>query len=130
MVARILELIKRWGSEYRNDFLLGSAVFLVAMISFGLGRLSVIWDRAHPPVVIQSPEIRDTKGAETAAGGEAAPDPVFPKEGLVASKSGSRYYPADCPAAKRIKPENLISFKTAALAEAAGYRPAANCPGF
>lgn len=41
--------------------------------------------------------------------------------GFVASKTGKKFYPADSAAAKKITPENLVSFKTKEEAEAAGY---------
>ncbi|MDD4318825.1 MAG: S1 RNA-binding domain-containing protein [Candidatus Peribacteraceae bacterium] len=43
------------------------------------------------------------------------------EQGFVASKTGKKYYPADSAAAKKIKDENRVEFKTAAEAEAAGY---------
>lgn len=47
----------------------------------------------------------------------------------VASKNGTKYYLPSCGSSKRIKEENRIWFDTKAEAEAAGYGPAANCPG-
>jgi len=41
--------------------------------------------------------------------------------GFVASKTGKKFYAADSAAAKKITPENLVSFKTKEEAEAAGY---------
>ena len=74
-----------------------------------------------------------------AAGGPAAaysalsfpaPEPLGEGSGTyMASKNGTKYYLPTCGSAKRIKPENRIWFATKADAEAAGYGPAANCPG-
>lgn len=47
----------------------------------------------------------------------------------VASKNGTKYYLPSCGSSKRIKEENKVWFKTKEEAEAAGYGPAANCPG-
>lgn len=47
----------------------------------------------------------------------------------MASKNGTKYYLPTCGSAKRIKSENIVWFQTKAEAEAAGYSPAANCPG-
>lgn len=47
----------------------------------------------------------------------------------VASKSGTRFYLPTCSGANRIKEENKIWFATEAEAEAAGFTPAAKCPG-
>lgn len=48
---------------------------------------------------------------------------------VVASKSGSKYHLPNCPGASQIKADNLIEFGSIAEAEAAGYKPATNCPG-
>ncbi len=47
----------------------------------------------------------------------------------VASKSGTKYHLDTCPGAKQIKAENKITFASREEAEAAGFAPAANCPG-
>ncbi len=47
----------------------------------------------------------------------------------VASKTGKAYYFPWCATAKRIKEANRVWFGTKAAAEAAGYKPAANCNG-
>ena len=47
---------------------------------------------------------------------------------LVGSKTGKKYYASTCSGVKRIKPENLITFKNREEAIAKGYTPAANCP--
>lgn len=50
-------------------------------------------------------------------------------QNVIASKTGTKYYLPWCGAIKRIKPENQISFASAAEARAAGYQPAGNCKG-
>lgn len=47
----------------------------------------------------------------------------------VASKNGTKFYLPTCGSAKRIKDENKVWFDTKEEAEAAGFTPAANCPG-
>jgi hypothetical protein len=60
----------------------------------------------------------------------AAPAPIVPEvRTYMASKNGTKYYLPTCGSAKRIKEENRVWFGTKAEAEAAGYSPAANCPG-
>ena len=54
-------------------------------------------------------------------------DVLAPSAAFVASKNGSKYYPADCAGAGRIKEGNRVYFSTEAKAEAAGYTPAAGC---
>lgn len=46
-------------------------------------------------------------------------------QNFVASKNGSKYYPAGSPGEKRIRPENRVYFDTALDAEMAGYDKAA-----
>lgn len=58
------------------------------------------------------------------------PAPVGKASGTyVASKNGTKYYLPSCGSSKRIKEENRIWFDTKEEAEAAGFGPAANCPG-
>ena len=60
------------------------------------------------------------------SGGDAT---MGPSQTVVASKTGTKYYFPWCGALGRIKPENQVSFASPALAQAAGYQPAANCKG-
>jgi hypothetical protein len=119
--------------EKLKSFLVDDAVFyslllvLVAVASFGLGRLSVFQ---------KSPENQSSGAISALPIAAANPTPVatVPTTSeqtgeVVASKSGTKYHLPTCSGAKRIKPENLISFASPAAAEAAGYTPAANCPG-
>lgn len=53
------------------------------------------------------------------------PPQIFP---VVASKNGKTYYVSSCGVAKRIKPENLVTFSSQHEAESRGYTPAKNCP--
>jgi len=52
---------------------------------------------------------------------------VAAQGGFVASRRGSRYHRAGCAAAFRIKPENRVTFRTAADARAQDYRPCLRC---
>ncbi len=62
-----------------------------------------------------------------AVGGAVAP--VSPGGGakLVASKKSDKYHYPSCSAAKKISPANLVEFKSAAEARAAGYVPCKIC---
>ncbi|MBI4135083.1 MAG: hypothetical protein HY471_03195 [Candidatus Sungbacteria bacterium] len=119
------EKLKSLVGEYKADLFLGISVFLISIGSFGLGRLSAAW-QPHPKVQVIPPSdtrfknsnIETTRVKTPAAAGA-----------VVASQNGTAYHLPDCPGAKQIKPENLITFKDAAAAAAAGYKPAGNCPG-
>jgi hypothetical protein len=109
---------------------------LVAVCSFGFGRLSVTDNRfstnqlgpqvglvsvANPPSIVAS---SSTTATTTPSLSVAGPDSPY-----VGSKSGTKYHLITCPGAKQIKAENKIFFATVRDAAAAGYTPAANCPG-
>ncbi len=135
-------------SILRNDTVFYSLVIiLVAIISFGLGRLSVVVDTAgriqanhvlEPivplkpasgaklPVTASSAVSLPPQALSGQAAGAAA---VVTDTTVIASKSGTKYHYPWCPGAKQIKETNRISFATPLEARASGYTPAANCPG-
>jgi Metal binding domain of Ada len=129
--------------EKLKSFLTDDALFqaillvMVAITSFGLGRQSVL--EGDVKSVGISPVSSSVEVPETST---LAPVPMIATSSseqkvvagvidgvVVASKSGSKYHLPTCAGAKTIKPENLISFTSREEAEAAGYAPAANCPG-
>jgi hypothetical protein len=106
------------------------AVLLVGAGAFGLGRLSlpVPEPAALPatPAAFNAP----VQSRQAEPGGGVAGEPAGLADGAyVASKNGSKYYLTSCSGANRIKEENKVYFGSAAEAKAAGYGPAANCPG-
>jgi hypothetical protein len=113
------------------------AIFiLVAVLAFGLGRISRIEDHREPIVIESLPLV----AAVATIAGEPSPSPPPPaavvqtpppasQGGYVASKSGAKYHLVTCGSAKSIKEENRIYFSTKQAAEAAGYEPAKNCKG-
>ena len=100
-----------------EPLLVPAIVVLVAVSAFGLGRLSVM-PSATSRLVINAPQVAAV-GASVEVG----------ERKYVASKSGSKYYLPSCSGVKNIKEENKVWFKSITEAEAAGYTPAANCPG-
>ncbi|KXK00057.1 MAG: hypothetical protein UZ19_OD1000213 [Parcubacteria bacterium OLB19] len=128
------EKLKSW--LLNDQIFYGLIVILVAIISFILGQESIKNDSKTAKPIVQmiepinlSATIPANKTIETV--NKATVDFVENdnKNQFVASKNGKRYYLKSCAGAKRIKPENLISFESRELAEAAGYTKAANCPG-
>ncbi len=107
-------------------------IVLLGVGSFGLGRLSVT--TSTEPVATQ-PRVVITPGATLGQQGDAvisavpASVPPAPAQLVIASRSGTKYHLPTCPGAKQIKPENRIEFASPTAAAAAGYTPAANCPG-
>jgi hypothetical protein len=67
----------------------------------------------------------EKKHSYNEAEAQSASGPTENSKGpIVASKSGTKYHPAEgCSFVARIKPENLIYFQTSTEAEEAGYEP-------
>src|SRR3989338_2785989 len=117
-------LARRGGGE----LYLAAVIVLVAVISFGLGRLSKIREEKTPITIENVKENEETSESKplltSNVDNEIKTDKIF-----VASKNGKKYYYAWCESANVIKEQNRIGFAAQAEAEKAGYQPAANCKG-
>ncbi len=130
------EKLKSW--LLNDQIFYGLLVIFVAITSFTLGRLSIEKAEKTPQSAVQIIE-PITLTATTPLANSAQINSKPPilinstktnlENEFVASKNGKRYYLKNCAGAKRIKPENLISFESRELAEAAGYTKATNCSG-
>lgn len=105
---------------------LALVILLVALLSFGIGRLT--GSGAREAVKIEYDPSLSAAAIYTAKLGEPAPLEAKLSNGVVASKSGTKYHYLSCPGAKQIKEANKITFASAKEAEAAGYTLASNCP--
>jgi hypothetical protein len=107
-----------------DSFFLTVLLILVGIVSFGLGRQSMVENgHVHNADMQSGVVFTDVK---------TTPDePVVLSEivKVVASRSGTKFHLPDCPGASQIKEENKIYFDSIELAKAAGYTPATNCPG-
>ena len=119
-------MLEKFKYFIQNDQLFyGLIVILVGLTSFGLGRVSVGTEVASGTpagLALVSATNSHTSSSSSVARQTSEATP------LVASKSGTRYHLITCPGAKQIKEENKVFFDSRAEAEAAGYKPAANCP--
>lgn len=115
MLSKIIKFCK----DFEKDLILVAVIILVALISFGLGRLSKIGE-SKTPITIESP----VDGLTGAVNNIATSTKNF-----VASKNGTKYHFPWCAGAQSIKEENKIWFSTAEEARQAGYQPASNCKG-
>lgn len=114
-------------SFLQNDQLFyGLIILLVGFASFLLGRQSVLQNKplfeSNRVTIEQAAAISGLEVSSRALESDSTLS-------LVASKSGSKFHLDSCPGASQIKTENKIYFKSVKEAEAAGYTPAANCPG-
>ena len=118
MLANIKNLIK----SYEKDIILAVVIILVALISFGLGRLSKIKEGRALLMV---------ENTQNDANAQVAPSVsnITADGAVVASKNGTKYHYPWCPGAATIKEENKVTFSTTEEARKAGYQPASNCKG-
>ena len=115
-IQEFIQNCKGYLEEGIDNWGLILVIFLAALGSFGLGRLSALED-ARPPVAIETPP-REAKPAGMYIGG------LF-----VASKTGGSYYYPWCISDTKILPANQVWFKDESSAQKAGYKPAKNCKG-
>ncbi len=130
-LANKIKQVKDKIKPMENDFILIIVIILVALISFGLGRLSKIRENKIPITIENA--ISNISSASDASG--VLPD-VARSVGknnseklYVASKSGTKYHYPWCAGAVNIKEENKIWFSSKEEAEKSGYSPASNCKG-
>jgi hypothetical protein len=113
------EKLKSWLAN--DTYFIVILLLLVGVSSFALGRLSVT-QIPVPDTMVASLQQLPNLALEN----DINPVSDFP---VVVSRSGTKYHLLNCPGAQQIKSENKIEFPSAEAAEAAGYGPAANCPG-
>jgi hypothetical protein len=129
----IAEIVK---NRKVQDVLLIFSVVLLGVISFGLGRLSVMTDTDGGIALCEVPA-QQVATVLSASSSEMTTQNLQPgtdamgagKGTYVASKNGTAYHFPWCSGAQRIKEENKIWFATKEEAKQAGYRPAGNCEG-
>lgn len=102
-------------------------IILVAGLSFGIGRLSVVGKREAVRIEYDPQLTTYNQQPAINTGQTASVINAIKQDGIVASKNGTKYHFPHCAGAKQIKEENKIVFATPAAAEAAGYTLAANC---
>jgi Metal binding domain of Ada len=131
-------MYKKLKSLMADDLVFTSLLLCcIALAAFMLGRASVIGTvsvgQGDAPTVRQTTPLQVVGPRASTTATNANPIPSLSDIGetgpIVASKSGTKYHLTSCPGAKQINQENKIFFATAADAVAAGYSPAANCPG-
>lgn len=119
MASRIQEmwLKVKWSAEAAlAQWGLILVVFLVALASFGLGRLSAS-EAAKPAVSVATAAVEEGNVAMSVGGL------------VVASRNGSVYHFPWCGGASQINEENKVWFSSEEAAAAAGYTPSKSCKG-
>lgn len=105
-------------------------IILVALIAFGIGRLSVPSKEPIQIMNLEKATVEDISPyAPTDVGASEDKKEVNYQGKVVGSVNSDKYHLPECPGAKQISEKNKIWFDSIEEAEKAGYKPAANCPG-
>ncbi len=100
--------LSRAENGLKTDFFIAVLFVGVTVIAFSLGRISAL-EKPAPGVVYIPSKTRE--------------------EGVIASKTGTKYHFPWCSGALSIREDNKLYFASALLAQEAGYTPAGNCKG-
>jgi hypothetical protein len=124
----MLSRFKIFCKDKQSDLFIIIAIILVALISFGIGRLTA---PKTEPIQIKNLEKASVQDiAPEQKEGTAQKETQGNYQGqVVGSKNSDKYHLPDCPGAKQISEQNKIWFSSIEEAEKAGYKPASNCPG-
>lgn len=112
-IAEVRGKCKSLVAQIPKDLLIVGILVFSSSASFGLGYLAGLDTKQE---VLESEQALTTEA-----------EPLTGIIGFVASKNGTKYYPAGCTGADRISLANKVWFASVAAASAAGYTPAANC---
>ena len=111
----MLSHLKQFVKEHQSDITLTIGIILVALISFGAGRLTVPQSNKEP-IIIEGPTASVEQSLTIEEEEEATEQGKF-----VGSVNSNKYHWPDCPWAKKIAPQNQIWFSSESEAQAAGY---------
>lgn len=128
-----LSKLKVFWEKYEKRVVLALGILLIATVSFEIGILQGHKLEQQSLVIEKAPEF-EFSGAKSAGGNVLGAESAKAEKGeevndsdnkecpFVGSKNSDKYHKPDCQWAKRIKPENLVCFKSAEVAEAKGYK--------
>jgi len=119
----MLSNFKSFVKEHESDITLTIGIVLVALISFGTGRLTAPQIN-NEPIVIEGP----TASIEQSVSEVSQPaDKETTEQGrFVGSVNSNKYHWPDCPWVRKIAPQNQIWFSSEAEAQVAGYTRCGN----
>ena len=114
----MLSNFKSFVKEHESDITLTIGIVLIALISFGTGRLTAPQTNKEP-IVIEGP----TASIEQSVSESSQPTDkeMAGQERFVGSVNSNKYHWPDCPFSKRIAEQNQIWFSSEAKAQSAGY---------
>lgn len=115
--------LKQFVKEHQSDITLTIGIILVALISFGAGRLTAS-QTDKKPIVIQSPTPNTTNPSDLSTGQAASIEQSLleTEQGrFVGSVNSNKYHWPDCSWVKKIVPQNQIWFSSETEAQTVGY---------
>lgn len=116
-----LSNFKEFVKRREDDIIILSGVVLIALVSFGAGRLTA-------SKIVQEPIVIENGGVERLKEAAAISSELGKNEEkrLVASRNGKYYHWPWSPWAEKIKAENKVWFDNEEAAQKAGYRRSSN----
>jgi hypothetical protein len=124
LISRSLQLDGNWSSWKSKGQQLRCADFQVTVTTVAGGPSFRLLDIAADDLVAERRQAKEEQDALAEA--KAETETTEPPE-LIGDKQSKTYYPNGCRPPKEIGEANRVTFKTAAEAEKAGYKPAKNC---
>ncbi len=138
MRKKIKKSLKQFWIKYESKIALTIGMILVAILTFEVGILQgQKWQQM--PLIIEKPAQVEATAVENknpaqaqnlAIESQKTPETSVnnPKEcAFVGSKNSTKYHKSTCQWAKRIKPENMVCFKSEEDARSKGYAPCSSC---
>ena len=137
---RLSKKIRKFWENYEQKIILGVGMILLAIISFEVGILQgQKWQQ--DPLIIEKPDSQtikicnqknqvsgadsnQTKGKANKINASNNLSEIKKDCAFVGSKKSNKYHKIDCRFARKIKPQNLICFKSEQDARDKGYVPA------
>lgn len=112
---------KRFVKEHESDIFIIATVILIALASFGAGRLTAR-DTENEPIIIQNPSSANIlQQAQRDAKKETTEQGI-----VIGSSKSTKYHHPDCVWVQKISLENRIEFASEKEAQKAGYTPCSN----
>jgi len=128
MIKHFISKIKTYVNEHQKMPIWVLFVFIISLISFGLGRLSIV-DKQESLIIENGvPLLSDVDEIITSGGNVRGISlPMAQSGNFVVSKNSKYYYLPDCATAKRIKDENKVWFQTEQEAQGLGFVRGSGC---
>ncbi len=132
IVAKLKEAIKPYG----EGLFLATAIVIIGLISFGLGRLSARYDSGALEIDSTPISTNAVEGLASSQNQDASMTAdvsgalgAAVEQKIIGNKQSKIYHLESCPGALKMRQENKVFFASISEAQKAGFRAAANCPG-